>query len=686
MTRRTPLWLTAVPGLVMVALLPTLVRAQPAATDYTGTCSNGAPAREARYCPFFVHYNTQVGSLPTILGDLLGVTRASDTRSIGLIIAIDDYPNMPGHNLTAAAADAMNLQDFLVDEQQFDEVIVLRNANASVDNINYFLEDYLANHADDFHDPSGQGKARLLIAYSGHGRAKTPSAQAAFILSTATDLNGSTGIYKMTNFTADVSALASHYFHVLTLINACFGANIFTAGDRGAAGVPNGAGSFAITAGSPKNEVQALIPKRGSLFFDLVINGVASGEADPQSSQMYLTDGDGAVTPQGSLTLTLPLYTYLSGAFFKINAVQTKANSKFLLISPPYFGPVQPGMAQGGFFFISSKPPSGQLVTLGPYLKPLAVGSPIETASIDVPTAAIVKSFESPNAVVGEFTRSLGDTLQSYPPPPPPPPPPPSVTPNADAASLPLGPISSLKGHPDIKIFKPPAIYPIKGYDLSSADGMINWATFAQGPRPRFLYSRALGWAGPDKTFADHWSHAGKFGIDRGAYLKFNFCLSTEEQLKQLRRLVPPDAEALPVAIELVTPTVDQAQGRTQLACYRRFDVAEARNRILDLAQAINTQWGKTPLLFGNSYDLSVLSDARSDRFMIWLDAYGPPNSIGDRLKLRGRNPWTMWQYSGTLEVSGIGKKTTGEVFFGTAEQYESFRQAGQNVALAAVQ
>jgi lysozyme len=665
---------------VLTALLATSVRGQPAATVYAGTCANGAPAREERYCSFFVHYNTNAALLPTIVGDLLGVTNASGTRSIGLIIAIDDYPSMPGHNLSAAAADAMNLQDFLIDDQQFDEVIVLRNTDASVENINYFLEDYLPNHADDFRDPSGQGKARLVIAYSGHGRPQTPSTQAAFILSTATDVDGSTGIYKMTNFTSDVSALAAHYFHVLTLINACFGAGIFTAGDRGAAAVPNGAGSFAITAGSPKNEVQALIPKRGSLFFDLIIHSVSNGEADPQSSQLWLTDGDGTVTPQGSLTLTLPLYNYLSGAFYKINVIQTKANSHFLSISPPYFGPVQSGMAQGGFFFVSAKPPSRQLTTLGPYLKPLAAGSPVETASVEALTASVLQSVHSMGAVVELPTQPSETTV------PPGSPTPPPAPPDADGAKLPFGPLSSLKGRPDIKIFKPPAIYPIKGYDLSSADGQINWVRFAQSPRPRFLYFRALGWAGPDKAFSDNWSHATQLGIDRGAYVKFNFCLSAAEQLEELSRLVPRDAEALPIGIELVTPTADQAEGRTQLACYQRVGTATARDRILELAEAINTQWGKIPLLVGNSHNLSALTDARSDRFMIWLNAYGPQNSIGDRLTLRGSNPWTIWQYSGTLRVAGIGKKTTGEVFFGTGEQYEAFRRAGQNVALAAVQ
>lgn len=655
----------ALAGPALAAVLAGPADAQPGTDGYSGVCPNGAPAREARYCPFFVQYRRADGPLPTALGDFLGVSRASDTRSIGLIIAIDHYPNLSGHDLSAAAVDASRLRDFLVTDQQFDEVIVLRNADASIENINYFLEDYLPNHADDYRGADGQGRARLLIAYSGHGRPQTPNAQAAFILSAATDPDGSTGVYKMTNFTGDVASLAGHYFHVLTLINACFGANFFVDGNTGAAGTPNGPGSFAITAGSPKNEVQALLPERGSLFFDLIVNGVTSGEADPLSSQYYLADANGAVTSQGGLTLSLPLYNYLTGAFFKINAIQKRANPQFLTISPPYFGPVQSGMAQGGFFFVSGRHASQQVAALGPYLTPLAAGSPIEVASID--------------------------PGQPSPPPPPPPPPTPAPAPKppppiADAGRVPFGPISSLVGHPDIKIFKPPAIYPIKGYDLSSADGKVDWAAFAQGPKPRFLYARALGWAGPDKTFADRWSHAATLGIDRGAYLKFNFCLSAEDQLGLFLRQAPAQADALPVGIELVTPTADQAQGPAQLACYQHLGVALAQAGILKLAQAIEASTGKTPMLLGNTYNLSVLTDARSDRYMLWLDAYGSQSAIGDRLKLRGRNPWTMWQYSGTLDVAGVGKKTTGEVFFGTPAQYEAFRGARTNIALAAVQ
>lgn len=653
-------------GVAVAILTATVGHAQspapPQPATYSGTCPDGAPAREARYCRFFVHYAHGSKLLPVMVGDFLGVTQASQTRSIGLIIAIDAYPQMPGNDLSAAAVDAQRLQDFLVNNQNFDEVIVLRNVDASPENIDYFLRDYLPNHADDYKGPDGQGRARLLIAYTGHGRAETNDAQAAFVLGSATDPKSSIGIYPMTNFTNALQHLAPHYFHVLTLINACFGANIFTLGNPGAAVTPTAPGSFVMTAGSTQDEVQALIPRRGSLFFDLIINGVSRGEADPTGSQYIVTDGTSVAQPDITLTLSQPLQSYLTASFFRINAIQKKANPGFLAISAPYFGPVQTGMAQGSFFFVSKRPTKTELTSLSssvsPYLTPLAPGAVSETASIN-----------------------------TLPPPTPAPPPPRAPLSPSDAAeSLPIGPVSSIKGRPDIKIFKPPVVYPFKGYSLSAADGSIDWKAFAKGTLPQFIYARAVGWAGPDKSFSDRWTHAKALGIDRGAYLKFDFCRPMADQLNRLQEVGGGDIDALPVAIELVTPTADQPQGAIQLACYKKMGLAGAKNAILDLAKAVATSTHKVPLFKGNSYNLSVLTDDRAQPYMVWLDAYGTPETLAERLKLRGRNPWTLWQYSHGLSVAGAGAQTTGEVFFGTADQYAQFRRADVNVALAAVE
>ena len=151
--------------LVSIALLTFAVPAVSQTPAYSGVCPNGAPARE-KYCNFFVHFNNDSNSpLDIRIAEALEVKTASETRSIGLIVAIDKYPMIPGGDISAAAVDAQRLQDFLIHEQKFDEVILLRNQDATIDNINYFLEDYLVNRPSDFNK-----KARLLIAYSGHGR------------------------------------------------------------------------------------------------------------------------------------------------------------------------------------------------------------------------------------------------------------------------------------------------------------------------------------------------------------------------------------------------------------------------------------------------------------------------------------------------------------------------------------
>lgn len=53
-----------------------------------------------------------------------------------------------------------------------------------------------------------------------------------------------------------------------------------------------------------------------------------------------------------------------------------------------------------------------------------------------------------------------------------------------------------MPGHPENKIFKAPDIYPVKGFDVSSAEGVIDWGKVAGTDPPRFMYARWLAVAG----------------------------------------------------------------------------------------------------------------------------------------------------------------------------------------------
>lgn len=158
------------------------------------------------------------------------------------------------------------MADFLINGQKFDEVILLKDQDASLDNINYFLKEYLPARGTMF-----DKKARLLIAYSGHGRFGTQNGNSdkapAFVLSNATDIDGSKGMYEIPALNAQLNILAKRYFHVLTLVNACFGSGLYGmtigAGNSNSYSNP---GAYAIAAGDDKTEVYSLDAKRGSVF------------------------------------------------------------------------------------------------------------------------------------------------------------------------------------------------------------------------------------------------------------------------------------------------------------------------------------------------------------------------------------------------------------------------------------
>ncbi|MDX7951479.1 GH25 family lysozyme [Lichenihabitans sp. Uapishka_5] len=605
-------------------------------TGYVGVCPNGAPAKEA-YCGYFRHFNAAKGeALDSRIADNLGVQRADQTRSIALVIAVGKYPKMSKADLSAAVADGDNLESFLTGSQRFDEVIVLRDGEATSDAISYFLTDYLPNRADDF-----RGKARLLVAYSGHGRPDAPGEKAAFLLSDADDVHGAKGAYPMFLLSGYIQALASRYFHVLTLINACYGGSFFGLASTG--GSPNKvglSGSYAITAGPKEEEVPALIPSRGSVFFDLIVDGVTRGVADRSYWDFFAsTDEQGNLIRKFGLTRTGSLEDYLTSAYDRLDKMRS-GDKNFRPLVSSWLGPAQEGVARGGFFFLSD----------------------VETGS---PTALVDAYGKGSDAA-----QDFGTTVPT------------SEPEQSEAFSVPAGPLSSLPGHPEVKVFKQPEVYPIRGYDLSSADGHVDWSTFSTENHPRFVYARALGWKGADPSLADRFTNLGKLGIDHGAYLKFDFCRSAEAQLASLRQVVPPDPDLLPVTIELVTPTTDQDESQSvhETPCYQGLGASAARAEILKLAGLVKATYGKVPLVSGNAYNLSVLTDARFDQFMVWLNAYSASSN-----RLKGRNPWTLWQYSGSLDVKGIGPHTTGEAFFGTEDQYASFKKGAGNVALEAV-
>ncbi|BAO87895.1 GH25 family lysozyme [Caballeronia cordobensis] len=579
------------------------------------TCTNGAEVSREKYCKYFKAYRARSAPSDPRISNIIGGESRSKSRAIALLIGISSYPNLPEKfkSLAPAHTDVVKLTNFLITEQKFDEVIVLENADATLEAINFFLGDYVPQQGVE-----SNRNGRFLLAYSGHGTNISATQGASFLLSAAKSPDDVSQMYPMEDLRARLQTISRNYFHSLALINACFGGNTLGSGKFG--GNPSTVelrGSYALTAGPDDKPVASFGGIRdGSIFFDSIINGITTGQADTDYARLIA--GDGRLVQQGGLTRLGALATFLDTEIELINRRKIQTSDGILKLGKPWIGPVEPDTvrALGGFFFLS----------------PIKLGR-------------------------GQ----------------------------AEPISVPPGPLSSIPGRPDIKVFNAQENYPIRGIDVSVHEGDIDWNIVRQKGLEglRFVYVRASSWAGVDPAFEKHWRQVNVVGLDRGAYHVFDFCLTPQEQASEIFSQVARDDRALPFALSVQIPP--KGFNKKQYACYTAMPNETVRGRILEILSILESHYGKTPVAYGNRSSLREVLDKRFDKYMVWLAVYkSSQKATAQDLGLEGSNPWTLWQYTASSDIPGIGKNVDANVFFGDEKQYVDFKLGRHNVALDA--
>jgi hypothetical protein len=120
-----------------------------------------------QYRPLFFYSADQRPLYEKALNSI-GLTSIPVGRSYALIAGVTQYPNFPvlERSLRPAAVDIEKLKSYLKDQEYFDEIVVLKDGDMNLDNLNYFLQNYFPDRLA--HSPH----ARFLFAYSGHGYAE----------------------------------------------------------------------------------------------------------------------------------------------------------------------------------------------------------------------------------------------------------------------------------------------------------------------------------------------------------------------------------------------------------------------------------------------------------------------------------------------------------------------------------
>ena len=231
------------------------------------------------------------------------------------------------------------------------------------------------------------------------------------------------------------------------------------------------------------------------------------------------------------------------------------------------------------------------------------------------------------------------------------------------------------------KFSNAPSSYPIRGVDLSWWNGAIPFEKLAGTHEIRFAYLKATEGANKkDPAFDDLLRGAHSVGILTGAYHFFNFCDSPQSQFENLSKTAAGELD-LPFAIAV--EWLDGPSDPKQRDCSRDPEVVKSNLR--QLLEDVAARYKKVPIIYAPSSAVGTLIDASFSNYPIWLADYH--KILGLRKPtMRGRNPWTIWQFTDHATLPGLDKPVELDVFFGNEEQFSSFVKGEGNIGLSAAE
>lgn len=203
--------------------------------------------------------------------------------------------------------------------------------------------------------------------------------------------------------------------------------------------------------------------------------------------------------------------------------------------------------------------------------------------------------------------------------------------------------------------------YDIKGVDVSSYQGEINWNVLSS-QNISFAFIKATeGSSFVDPNFAYNFEEAKNTSLAVGAYHFFSYDSEGKTQAENFINTVVPFAGMLPPVIDL------EFYGDKEKQPPDRADVEKQLKTMLDLLEA---HYGQKPIIYATekSYELYLSNDY--EQYDIWI------RNVISRPKLSDDRTWTFWQYTNRDKLAGYNgeeKYIDVNVFNGGLEEYASY-------------
>lgn len=198
--------------------------------------------------------------------------------------------------------------------------------------------------------------------------------------------------------------------------------------------------------------------------------------------------------------------------------------------------------------------------------------------------------------------------------------------------------------------------YPVRGIDVSSYQGSIDWQTLSEGLDFAFIKATE-GSVHCDENFAFNYAEAQKTGLRVGAYHFFSFDSGGDSQAENFISNVEPYDGMLP-------PVVD-----VEFYGEYRSEPKSAEEVVPELTvfiEKIEEYYGVKPIIY-----------ATGSAYTMYIEENFPDNDIWLRsVYFNPDRDWTFWQYSSVGRLDGYNgeeKYIDLNVFNGSEEEFESY-------------
>lgn len=206
----------------------------------------------------------------------------------------------------------------------------------------------------------------------------------------------------------------------------------------------------------------------------------------------------------------------------------------------------------------------------------------------------------------------------------------------------------------------PGSKYPVRGVDVSSYQGDIDWDVLAS-QNIDYAYIKATeGSSHVDRCFSYNWENASRQDIRIGAYHFFSFESAGKTQAELFCNNVTPVKNMLPPVIDV------EFYGRFTSA--DDIDVDEVASQLRVMVDELASYYGVKPVIYVSDKTYETIVRGNFDDCNLWYRSVylSVPDDIN----------WTFWQFSSRHRLKGYNGTETYidmNVFRGTADDFYKF-------------